>query len=146
MTRSRARSSVRSLAQVEIVAGVVSILWVAVAPPASGHHSFAAEYDSGKRVTVSGTVTRFDYRSPHSLLVIDVKGTGGTVQSWMLEFGSPLLLRRARWKADTFKFGDVVQALGVPARSGALRISVVEIKRPADGLTYKAEAGSPATR
>lgn len=123
------------------VATALCMLTLAALPVAA-HHSFAAEYEAGKRVTVTGTVTRFDYRSPHSILLVEVSGADGAKQSWMLEFGSPLLLSRAGWSAATFKFGDAVQAFGVPARSGALRISVVEIRRPADGFSYKAEPGS----
>jgi hypothetical protein len=126
------------------MSGVLGLL-VAVVRPVAAHHSFAAGYEADKRVTVTGSVTRFDYMSPHSLLHIDVKGADGAKQSWMLEFGSPLVLSKVGWTATTFKFGDVIQAVGAPSRTGALRMYVFELKRPTDGFAYKASQGSQAT-
>ena len=115
-------------------------LMVALAVPAAAHHSFTAGYEADKRVTVTGTVTRFNYMSPHSLIFIDAAGADGATQSWVLELGSPLLLSRAGWNATTFKFGDVITAVGAPARTGALRMYIAEINRAADGFQYKAES------
>jgi hypothetical protein len=112
------------------------------------HHSFAAHYDLEKRVTLTGVVTSFDYRSPHSFLHMDVTGADQTKQSWTLEFGSALALNRQGWNRGTFKPGDVVQAVGMPARSGALRINVAELRREADGFVFIARpgaAGAPGT-
>ncbi len=113
-----------------------------VAVPVAAHHSFAAGYDREKHVTVTGTITRFDYRSPHSLIFVDAHGTDGAKQSWVLEFGSPLQLSKAGWNGMTFKFGDVITAVGAPARTGALRINVAELSRAADGFKYKANDAS----
>lgn len=121
-------------------------LMAAAAVPATAHHSFAAGYEADKRMTVTGNVTRFDYMSPHSLLRIDVKGAGGAKQSWMLEFGSPLVLSKIGWSATTFKFGDVIEVAGAPARGGALRLYVMELKRPADGFTFKASQGNQGSQ
>ena len=115
-------------------------LTVAVAVPAVAHHSFAAGYEGDKRVTVTGAVTQFSYMSPHSILRIDVKGADGAKQPWVLEFGSPLVLRKLGWSATTMKFGDIVQAVGAPARSGVARMYVFELSRAADGFKYKADA------
>ena len=128
-----------------IVVGVLCLTG-AMSGPLAAHHSFTAGYDAEKHVTVTGAVKRFEYRSPHSLIFVDASGADGTKQSWVLEFGSPLLLSKAGWNAMTFKFGDVITAVGAPARTGAMRIYVSELKRAGDGFEYKAgeaSRGSP---
>jgi Family of unknown function (DUF6152) len=119
-----------------VISALVAL--VTVGTHAVAHHSFAAHYIPDQRVTVSGTVTKFDYRSPHSLLYVDATAADGTKQSWVVEFGSPLNLNRLGWNANTLKPGDVIVAVGMPSRTGALRMNVVEIRRAADGFEYKA--------
>lgn len=50
---------------------------LAIAPYAFGHHSFGAEYDSAKPITLTGVVTKIDWSNPHVYIYIDVKGTDG---------------------------------------------------------------------
>ena len=57
------------------VAGTVLMM----ALPAAAHHSFAAEYDTAQKVTLKGTVTRFDWMNPHAHFYLDVKDPGGKV-------------------------------------------------------------------
>jgi hypothetical protein len=120
----------------KLVLSVFGLMLIA-ALPANAHHSFTAGYESDKRIMIEGTVTGFDYMSPHSLMHLDVKGADGTQQAWLLEFGSPLILRKFGWTPTTFKAGDFIKATGAPAHSGASRLYVFELTRPADGFTYK---------
>ncbi len=121
-----------------IVSGALGLM-SALVNPAAAHHSFAAHYIPEKRMTVTGTVTKFDYRSPHSLVFIDVTGADGAKQSWMLEFGSALTLSRLGWNAKTLMVGDLIEAVGMPSRTGAARMNVMELRRAADGFEYKAK-------
>jgi hypothetical protein len=92
---------------------------LALAIPALSHHSFQAEYDAAKPVTLTGTVTKLEWTNPHAHFYIDVKDGSGTVASWNLELASPNVLRRLGWTRDIFKAGDVVTVQGALARDGS---------------------------
>lgn len=95
-------------------AGVLaaSILMMVTAWPATAHHSFEAEYDASKLVTVSGFVTKLDWRNPHAFIVIDSGGEKGAVRSYRFEMGPPYSLVRNGWARDTVKIGDRVTVEG----------------------------------
>ena len=76
------------------------------------HHSFEAEYDSSKVVTITGTVTKIDWINPHAFVVLDSKDAGGEVHSYRIEMGPPYALVRGGWKRDTLKIGDRVTVEG----------------------------------
>ena len=63
---------------VRLVAAVLAATFAAIAPVAA-HHSFAAEFDGSKPVTLRGTITKMEWTNPHAWLHVDVKGTDGTV-------------------------------------------------------------------
>jgi hypothetical protein len=79
-----------------------------VAIQVHAHHPFSAEFDPDKSVTLTGTVTKFDWANPHSTLSIDVKGENGQVTNWTFEMGAPKKLRDFGWKKDSVKAGDQV--------------------------------------
>ena len=84
----------------------------------SAHHSFAAEYDRNKPVTLMGPVTRVEWMNPHVYFYIDVKEPAGTAATWAIEGGAPNTLYRAGWRKDSLKIGDVVTVHGYLARDG----------------------------
>jgi Family of unknown function (DUF6152) len=87
--------------------------------PASGHHSFAAEYDSTKVVKLTGNVTRVDWQNPHVYFYIDVKNADtGRVENWAFEMGAPSVIARQGWTKTTMKIGDVVIVEGTRAKDG----------------------------
>src|SRR5262245_17731848 len=91
----------------------------AAAVPASGHHSFAAEYDSTKPVKLTGNVTRVDWQNPHVYFYIDVKNADtGRVENWAFEMGAPSVIARQGWTKTTMKVGDVVIVEGTRAKDG----------------------------
>lgn len=89
------------------------------APKGFSHHSFAAEYDSTKPVTLTGTVTKVEWMNPHARFYIDVKDEKGAVTNWELELGSPNGLMRAGWNRNSLKVGDVVTVSGSLAKDGS---------------------------
>jgi len=87
--------------------------------PALAHHSFAAEYDAAKPVTLKGTVTKVEWMNPHARFYIDAKDDSGTVTNWEFELGSPNGLMRAGWTRNSLKQGDEVSVSGSLAKDGS---------------------------
>lgn len=97
----------------------LAALFVAVSIPVRGHHSFAAEYDANKPVTLKGTVTKVEWTNPHARFYVDVKDEKGTIHNWNLELASPNVLVRNGWKRDSLKVGDEVVVEGSRAKDGS---------------------------
>ena len=76
--------------------------------PALAHHSFDAEYDSSKTMTITGFVTKVDWVNPHAFVYLDSKDDKGVVRSFRVEMGPPYALARSGWKKDTIKVGDKI--------------------------------------
>ena len=87
--------------------------------PALAHHSFAAEYDAAKPVTLTGTVTKVEWLNPHVRFYIDVKDESGKATAWELELGSPNGLMRRGWTRNSMKPGDVVTVEASRAKDGS---------------------------
>lgn len=88
------------------------------AGPAFAHHGTAG-YDIGKIVTLTGTVTKFDWSNPHVVVHLDAKNDSGDIQHWALELAAPLLLERFGWSKNSMKPGDQVVAEAHPSKNGA---------------------------
>lgn len=103
-----------------VLCGMAVALGMTVAAvPALAHHSFAAEYDAQKPVTLTGTVTKVEWMNPHARFYIDVKDDSGKVTNWELELGSPNGLMRRGWTRHSMKEGDKVTVNGSLAKDGS---------------------------
>ena len=92
--------------------------FLAVAPlPA--HHSFSAEYDSKKQVTLKGIVTKVEWMNPHVYFYLDVTDESGNITNWALEMGPPNGLQRSGWTRNTMKIGDEVTVEATMAKDGS---------------------------
>jgi hypothetical protein len=105
-------------------------LVVAAALPALGHHSFSAEFDSTKPVTLEGEVDRMEWVNPHSWLYIDIKKADGTIEKWAVEGGSPSVLFRNGWKRDSLPKGTKIKVEGFRSKDGSLRANSRSITFP----------------
>jgi hypothetical protein len=104
--------NVRSLLVLAAVIGLV-----AAAAPASAHHSFAAEYDASKPLTVTGTVTKVEWTNPHARVFIDAKDESGKIIHWDFELGPPNGLMRRGWSRNSLKPGHVVTISGFHSKT-----------------------------
>ena len=104
MTLKMVRSTVASL----VLFGLVLL----TAAAARAHHSFEAEYDSRRPITLTGVVTKVDWINPHAYVFLDTKGDDGMVKNYRVEMGPPYALVRGGWKRDTLKIGDTVTIEG----------------------------------
>jgi hypothetical protein len=100
-----------------VFAFALSLLFGAVSLLA--HHSAAAAYDIGKKVTLKGTVTKLDWKNPHIFYYLDVKEASGKVTNWAIEGSTPNQLYRNGWRKNDLKLGDEVTVTdSSPARNG----------------------------
>ena len=97
--------------------------------PAAAHHSFAAQYDSEKPVTVSGVVTKVEWLNPHARFYVDVKDDAGTVNNWEWELASPNGLMRLGFTRNTLKSGDEITVFGFRARDGSFHGNTRSVTR-----------------
>jgi Family of unknown function (DUF6152) len=108
----------------------------------AAHHSFSAEYDGEKPVTVTGTVARVDWMNPHIYFYVDVKDDKGGVTQWKFEGYPPNMLVRQGWKRDaTMKVGDTITVFGWRARANPTQAHSRQVTF-ADG--QKLNSGPPA--
>lgn len=92
------------------------------------HHGASVVYDLNQKVTMTGTVTDYQFVNPHVLIFFEVTGEGGTVVGWSAGLTSPNRLARSDgWSRDTLKPGDKISILGSPARGGAPSLWVQQV-------------------
>jgi hypothetical protein len=128
-------NTVRNVARLFAVAAGLLLISVSL----SAHHGQAG-YNTTETVTVSGSVSEFQFVNPHSIVNLNVKDDKGETQAWQGELTSPNHLIRADWTATTLKPGDQVTMSGYRAKSGANSMWITKIS--VNGEVLKMGAGN----
>ena len=110
-------------------AGVALLL---VGSPVAAHHSWTAEYDMAKPVTVKGVVVKVEWTNPHTHFYVESKDDKGTTTMWNFEMASTLSLERAGWSRKTVQVGEQVTITGYAGRNAVER-AVAATMTSADG-------------
>lgn len=101
------------------VARLAALLgFLVVAIPVMAHHGGVA-YETGRRITLKGTISNFEWTNPHSQVHLDVTDDTGKVAHWDFETQPPSILVHAGWHRDSLKPGDQVTLVAVPAKNGS---------------------------
>ena len=120
-----------------ILGGLIVTGLVLTGGRALAHHSFAAEFDGEKKVTLTGTVTKVEWTNPHVWFYFNVKDDKtGQVTNWGAEMGPPHGLQRRGWRRETLKLGETITVDGSLAKNGAKRMN-------ASKVTLKSTGGRP---
>ena len=114
--------------------GVIACGLLLSGVPASAHHSFAAEFDGEKKITLTGIVTKVEWTNPHVWFYINVKDAKtGEMTNWGAEMGPPHGLQRRGWRQNTMKIGDSVTVDGSMAKNGTKRMNASKVTLTATG-------------
>ncbi len=106
------------LLAVSAVGALTAGVWIAMGGAVSAHHSFAM-FDAEHPIEIAGTVKEFRFVSPHTVLVVTVKGKDGSEKDWIFEGGAPGMLVRDGFGSKALKPGDEIVAKINPLHSGA---------------------------
>jgi hypothetical protein len=123
-----------------VMAGMGILL--ATTLPLTAHHSFAAEFDGSKKITLEGKVVQLEMVNPHSWIHFDVTNADGKVEHWKAEGGSPSVLLRLGWNRDTLPVGTKIKISGSPSKDGAFRMNTSGIEF-ADGKKLSMGGSNP---
>jgi hypothetical protein len=112
--------------------------------PLPAHHSFSAEYDSKKSVTLKGIVTKVEWMNPHVYFYMDVTDESGNITNWSFEMGPPNGLERSGWTRNTMKVGDEVVVEGTLAKDGSKQANARSVTMASTGKKLGAASSERA--
>lgn len=125
--------------KIGVIVATLGVLAIAV--PATAHHSWPVEYDAKKPVSVQGVVSKVEWTNPHTHFYVDVKDEKGTVTTWNFEMASTLALERSGWSRKTLTVGEQVQVKGFGGRAVTSRAIANAIINSAGKSLFVAELG-----
>ena len=125
-----------------LVIVLVAAVGLSIPLPLSAHHGSAA-FDTGKKVTLKGTVKEWVYSNPHCLLTLDVTGEDARVVQWIAEGQAPNVIFPSGYRKDSFKAGDQVTVTVEPVKNGRPMGRILQAVL-ADGKTLGPASSPPA--
>jgi hypothetical protein len=127
-----------------LLAATLLFSMAAASTPSFAHHSFAAEYDASKPVTLNGKLTKLSWVNPHGWIYVDVVNPDKTVTSWAVEFGSPNALLRRGLRETDFPLGIDLTVNGYLAKNGKKIINGTSVKLPDGRSLFTGSVGTGA--
>ena len=115
---------------------VIGLAMLSAAIPARAHHSFAAEFDAEKPISIQGVVTQVRLENPHSWFFLDVTNAQGKIEKWSFEASTPTSLLRSGVKPGFVKAGDMVTIRGYHARDASQNVGAARELVLADGRSF----------
>lgn len=112
--------------------------------PMLAHHSFNAEYDGTKPVTLKGTVTKMEWINPHAWITLDVKGPDGKVTTWRVEAGAPNAMFRRGFRRDSLPVGTEIVVEGFLAKNGSMSANGRDLTFPDGKKLFVGSSGTGA--
>ena len=112
---------------------------------ANAHHSFAAEFDAQKPVTLKGAVVKWEMMNPHGWITIDVTGTDGEKVRWMVETSNPNGLMRLGWTKNSLKPGDQITVDAYRAKDGSNTANAARVTLADGRSVFAGSADTPTT-
>ena len=129
---------------IKALGGVVFLL--ACASSAFAHHSFRAQYDSEKPVTLKGYVTKVEWFNPHVYFYVDVENPAtGKIENWGIEMGPPHMLQARGWKKNSMAIGDEMLVEATRARDGSTTANARSVQIVATGEVLGAASSEQQT-
>ena len=107
------------------------------------HHSFQAQFDINKPLTLKGTVTKVEWVNPHVYVHLAVKDDKGAVTNWEFETLGPGRMRAEGMSKQTFGIGKPVTLKGYAARDGSKNLGFLRQVTFDDGHTIEVWLGDP---
>ena len=111
---------------------------------ASAHHSFAAEFDAQKPVTLKGTVVKWEMINPHGWITLAVPGADSKTTEWMIETSNPNGLMRLGWSKRSLKFGDEVTVDAYRAKDGSNTANAATVTLADGRKIFAGSSGTPS--
>ena len=129
---------------IALAAGCALVL---AAVPVVAHHSYSAEFDRNKTITITGKVTKVEWANPHARIYFDAKTDKGEMANWDFELGSPNGLMRLGWRRDSLKIGDEITVVGTLAKNAPHvgNANSIVLMKTGKRLFAGSSEGDPAT-
>ena len=124
--------------------GLAMIVVLLACVHAAAHHSFAAEFDAEKPVTLKGTVVKWEMMNPHGWITMDVLGPDGRTARWMVETSNPNGLMRLGWSKRSLKPGDEVTVDAYRAKDGSNTANAARVTLADGRKVFAGSSGTPA--
>jgi len=110
---------------------------------AFAHHSFAAEFDADKPVTLKGTVVKWEMMNPHGWITVEVTGPNGDKVRWMVETSNPNGLMRLGWTKNSLKPGDQITVEAYKAKDGSNTANAARVTLADGRSVFAGSSGTP---